>query len=106
MQEQPTRQLLAELPHGCWTRRRILVQAGEHDARQVSVDARTRWKGRWLASENGIEDGLRAFAPEGQLAADHFVEQDAERPDVAREIDLVATRLLGRHVTRAAEHDA
>ena len=51
-----------------------------------------------------VGDGHRVVAGEGRPAADHLVEHDAERVEVAAGIDGEALRLLGREVGGGA-HD-
>ena len=48
---------------------------------------------------------LTWFSPwNGHVADEHLVEHDAERVDVGLAVDVVAERLLGRHVVGRAEH--
>src|SRR5688572_12845823 len=58
----------------------------------------------------GVGDGeheLRhRLALERELAAQHLVERDPEREEVAPAVDLLARELLGRHVRRRAQHHA
>ncbi len=46
-----------------------------------------------------------ALAAERQRAAEHLVEQDAERENIGAVIDRAAARLLRRHVGDGAEDD-
>jgi hypothetical protein len=50
--------------------------------------------------------GDLVLAVEGNVAGEHLEEDDAERVDVRLPVDVVAQRLLGRHVVRRAEHAA
>ena len=51
-----------------------------------------------LAVQDGVNDGLITAAAERPGTAQHFVEDDAERPDVCPLVDLVTPRLLRTHV--------
>jgi hypothetical protein len=44
------------------------------------------------------------LAVEGDVAGEHLEQHDAEGVDVGLAVDVVAQRLLGRHVVRGAEH--
>ncbi len=48
----------------------------------------------------------RGLAGEGDLAGDHFVDDDPQGIDVRALVDLGRLRLLGRHVLGRADHDA
>ena len=45
--------------------------------------------------------GMRFAGFNGQSPCDHFVEDDAERPDIGACVDQVPARLLGTHVGRS-----
>ena len=67
-----------------------------------SDTGRQRWhlagNGFGLAVQDGVNDGLITSAAERAGTAQHFVEYDAERPDVCPLVDLVSPRLLRTHV--------
>jgi hypothetical protein len=56
--------------------------------------------------EDGRDDVADGFAVEEPAAREHFVEDNAERPDVRAPVDGLAARLLGRHVGGGAENHA
>ena len=53
---------------------------------------------------NRDDDVGLGFAREWRVTRSHFVEHDAETPDVGARIDRFAARLLGRHVLRCSQN--
>jgi hypothetical protein len=86
--------------------RRLLLQAGVDDVGEtgghVAADLGQR-RGRLLQDRR--DDLGHGVAGEGQALPEQLVEDDAERPDVGADVDLVGRHhLLGRHVPGRA-HD-
>ncbi len=52
------------------------------------------------------DEGAVVIAGEWALVADHFIEHDAESPDVGALVGMLAAQLLGRHVAQSAEQRA
>ena len=65
-----------------------------------------RGQARYRRVEMAVNDGLVVVTREGLLAGEHLVEHHAQAVNVATGIDLLAHRLLGRHVGGCAQHDA
>src|SRR5262249_34491649 len=62
---------------------------------------------RRLLEQDLREHGHHVLAGERRLADQALVQQAAEREHVGARVDVAITfRLLGRHVTRRADHDA
>src|SRR5688572_14770842 len=82
----------------------ILLERLEHDLIEPGRDAvlDCRWRRR-LLGEQALEDRRYGRALERQLAGRHFVEDDARRKYVAARVDVLAARLLGRHVRHRAD---
>jgi hypothetical protein len=53
--------------------------------------------------EDGIDDGLVVVSPERKPPGEHFVEHDAERPDIGALVQIAAASLLRRHVGDGAQ---
>ena len=85
---------------------RILLET----ARQQPPDrrgCRRRQRGPiGFARDDGGDDVGDGLAGERAAAREHFVEHDAERPDVRALVDRLPARLLRRHVGRGAEDHA
>jgi hypothetical protein len=75
------------------------AQRGRH-VRPLGVER------RWFLVDDLGGDGHQAVAAEGALAREHLVQHDAGGEEVAAAVDLLAARLLGRHVLRRAQHRA
>src|SRR5215472_4748527 len=54
--------------------------------------------GNGLAVQNGIIDFSRRIAAERKLSRRHLIQHYAEREEICSGIQLLASRLLGRHV--------
>ena len=54
-------------------------------------------RGRRVVS-NRVRDGFRVPTLERRLAGQHLVQHDSDRPDIATNVGVLATRLLRRHV--------
>ena len=61
---------------------------------------------RGFLKEQRPDDIGTGSALERRLAREHLVEQHAEREHVRTRVDLLAARLLRRHVPDRAHHDA
>ncbi len=83
----------------------LLRRGPLHDRRQRGRDLRAAalHVGKRLAHVLHRDGHLRVGL-EGRLAGEHLVQDDAERVDVRLARDLVAQRLLGRHVVGRAQH--
>ena len=82
----------------------LLAQRALNDAIQRD-DARRAAEGGRLVLQNGgrdVEDGRAAERP---ASGHHLVEHDAEREQIAADVDFVAFDLLGRHVARRADDE-
>ena len=77
-----------------------LVDDGLELRRHVRVDARRR---RRLPIEELIENHCRRLATEGRMPGRHLVQDDAEREQVCSRVQLLSSRLLGRHVGHRSE---
>ncbi len=55
--------------------------------------------------DNGLEDRLFVSPLERAVTGQHLIEQAAKRPDICALVDLLAERLLGRHVGHRPHHD-
>ena len=71
--------------------------------RHRGVDAARRHR---FAIEDAVEDHRRRVAGETLPAGRHLVEHDAEREQVGARIEILAARLLGRHVGDGADGGA
>jgi len=49
---------------------------------------------------------MHRFSVEGLVAGDHFIHDDTEGKQIRPSIQLIATGLLGRHITWGAQHQA
>ena len=58
---------------------------------------------RGRAVQDGFENDTAGVATKGERARCHFVEDDAEREEVAARVEVFAADLLGRHVGDGAE---
>ena len=84
--------------------RRLLVQRAEDELLERLGHLgplRPQRRRRLVADRVGDRFGVRAL--ERHAPGEHLVEHDAERPDVAARIGLLAPHLLRRHVRRGAE---
>src|SRR6185369_11951611 len=61
---------------------------------------------RRILLRNRDDNVSRRLALKRHAARDHFIDHDAETPDVAACVDGLAACLLGRHVMRRTHHDA
>ena len=55
--------------------------------------------------DDACQDFRRRVARVERPAGQHFVQHDAERPDVCPFVRRLATRLFGRHVRRSAQNE-
>ena len=68
--------------------------------RRVGIEQHRRHR---CAVEDRVEDHRRGAADERLAAGDHLVQDHAEREDVGARVDVLAARLLGRHVGHGAD---
>lgn len=79
--------------------RRVGVEAAEHDALDGRVEVahdRSQADGRGLGA--GAHEVGERVALEGALAAEQFVDDEAERVEVALDTDFFARALFGGHI--------
>src|SRR5688572_5265202 len=67
---------------------------------QTGAEGRERFR---RGVNDAVGHGLLGVAAEGKAAGEHFVEDDAKRPDVGAPVGRVAFGLLGRHIGRGSE---
>ena len=96
----------------CHVRRRLkpfvrgLFEQARHDCGERRGRGKARGQLRRIAREISAKGFEGAGAPERALASQHFVQRRAERKKIRACIDLLARRLLGRHVAGRAGDDA
>ena len=92
----------------CWYRSEGFLASAFFTIRSssIGIPERSDVTGSGSSIHDRIERRLIVLAGEGMLPRQHLVEHRAEREDVAPRIDLLAARLLGRHVLRRAERRA
>ena len=64
----------------------------------IEADGRDR-----RALQNGVKDEAGSVAAKRQCTGGHFVEDNAEREEVAADVEIFAANLLGGHVGNGAE---
>src|SRR5579862_312892 len=83
----------------------FLGERFEDDGVEPGMDGRIELaRGDRFFVDDFVDDGGDVLAGEGLFTGDHFVEQNAERENVATAVHHFAFNLLGRHVTGRA-HD-
>src|SRR5947199_108076 len=58
------------------------------------------------AIQDGIEDDRAGAALERKMACGHLIQHAADREQIGADIELLTTRLLGRHVRDGADRSA
>src|SRR5512142_2292904 len=72
-------------------------------ARREGLDGTNR-RGFFFKDRRGYAELALAF--KGTLTGEHFIEDGAQRKDVAAPVDLLAFDLFWRHVLKRADHGA
>ena len=90
---------LPEAFHGLIAVGRLFGQGLADDLAQLgAVPGTNLGQGLGIIMEDRINHGLVVIPAEGQLAREHLVEDDTQRPDVGAWAQLVPACLFGRHV--------
>jgi hypothetical protein len=84
---------------------RVALEATLEQAAYASGCRRRQRAPRQRLLDDGREHVGHRLAVEQTPARQHLEQHDAERPDVGALVDRLSARLLGRHVSRAAQDD-
>ena len=101
--QQPSRQRRSQVAYARPAQRRAFRQTSLDDLPQRRVDSdRREW--RWWATHERIEGFGKRRPRKGQRSAQHFVENDTERPLVRAVVHFrQLERLLGSHVVEGSQ---
>ena len=100
-------QVRREVGRGLVAQAGILAERLVHHLLQLHGHAGAERGERFgVGVQDGVDDGLLVRPAEGQPSGNHFVEDGAERVEVAAPVHFLAARLLGAHVGNGAERRA